>query len=32
MEVCNMHFVARCHVLEDIMMPGWYRVMDVILG
>jgi len=27
-----MHFMALCQILKDVMMPGRYRMMDIILG
>jgi hypothetical protein len=32
MEVCNMHFMPLCQLLEYVMMPGGHRMMDIILG
>jgi hypothetical protein len=32
MEMGDMHFVTLSQFLKDIVMTGWYRMMDIILG
>jgi hypothetical protein len=32
MEMGHVHFVTRCQFLKDIVVTGWYRVVDVILS
>jgi hypothetical protein len=32
MEMGDMHFVTLSQFLKDIVMTGWYWMMDIILG